>query len=153
MKYYIEDSLSNFNFWSGGKERADLLSSEQLDTVEQMLEEITPEEGWSDTDINDMFWFDFDTICSWLGYKDEEHLEKGVSNDDLQEAEDWAEEISTNYDKNLFDIANLDIENYRVTNEDDEEEEIDFDCAAYDFMNWWDSLNDFAKVEEYRKYQ
>lgn len=35
MKYYVEDSLSNFQFWSGGKDRADLLTSEQFDTVEQ----------------------------------------------------------------------------------------------------------------------
>lgn len=117
MKYYVEDSLNNFKFWSGGKERADLLSSNQLDTVEQILEESTPERGWSDTAINDMFWFQFDTICNWLGYKDEEHLEKGISNDDIQEAEDWAEDMSEDYD-NLFLVADLDKDKYIVKDED-----------------------------------
>lgn len=53
MKYFVEDSLGNFQFWSGGKDRADLLTSEQFDTVEQMMEEIEPADGWSDTAIND----------------------------------------------------------------------------------------------------
>ena len=69
MRYYVEESLSNFNFWSGGRDRAELLSDEQFDIVEQMIEEMAPEDGWSDTAINDLFWFDFDTIANWLGYK------------------------------------------------------------------------------------
>ncbi len=40
-----------------------MLTCKQLDVVEEMLEEIEPNEGWSETAINDMFWFDFDTIC------------------------------------------------------------------------------------------
>lgn len=152
MKYYVEENLRNFNFWSGGKERADLLNSEQLDTVEQLLEEMEPEEGWSDTAINDMFWFDFDTICQHLGYKDEEHLEKGVSDNDIQEAEDWAEEKSEDYDGNMFEIANLNRDDYRYTDEDGQEE-FDYSCASYDFRNWWDEMDDFAKVETYNKYQ
>jgi len=150
MKYYVEDSLSNFNFWSGGKDNADLLSSEQLDTVEQMLEDIEPEAGWSDTAINDMFWFDFNTICDWLGYKDGEHLEKDVSNDDIQEAEDWAEDMSTDYDS-LFDVAGMKKGDYMFLNDD--EFEVDYDLATDDFMDWWDNLDDFAKMEVYNKHQ
>lgn len=26
----------------------------------------------TETQINDLFWFEFDTICQWLGYKDED---------------------------------------------------------------------------------
>lgn len=39
MKYFVEESLSNFKFWSGGQDRAKLLSDEQFDIVEQMLED------------------------------------------------------------------------------------------------------------------
>lgn len=151
MKYHVEDSLSNFIFWSGGKDNADLLSSEQLDTVEQMLEDIEPEDGWSDTAINDMFWFDFNTICDWLGYKDGEHLEKDVSNDDIQEAEDWAEEMSEDYDK-LFLVAGFDKNEY-ITEDENGDEDIDCYTATYDFMSWWDGLDDFAKMEVYNKHQ
>ena len=57
MKYYVEESLRDFQFWSGGKDRAELLTDEQFDIVEQMMEEIEPADGWSDTAINDFFWF------------------------------------------------------------------------------------------------
>lgn len=151
MKYYVEDSLSNFNFWSGGKDRADLLTSEQLDTVEQMMEEIEPVEGWSDTAINDFFWFEFDTICEWLGYDDEEHLEADIKKEEVDEAQEWAEEISTDYNS-LFAIAGLKIEDYESTNEDGETE-CDWDLATEDFMEWWNSMDDVEQVKEYRKYQ
>lgn len=71
MKIYSEKSLINFEFWSGAKENASKLTSEQLDTVESMMEEIQPE-GWDETEINDFFWFDFDTVKEWLGITDEE---------------------------------------------------------------------------------
>lgn len=151
MKYYVEESLSNFQFWSGGKDRAELLSAEQLDTVEQMLEEIEPADGWSDTAINDFFWFDFDTICEWLGYADEEHLEKDITQSEVQEAQEWAEDTSTDYNA-LFAIAHLNIEDYAFTNEDGEEDR-DWDQATEDFMDWWNGMDDIDQVEEYRKYQ
>lgn len=70
MRYYVEESLRNFNFWSGGKETADALTYEQIDKIEAMMEQdCEPAEGWSDTAINDFFWFERDTIAEWLGYR------------------------------------------------------------------------------------
>lgn len=149
MKYYVEDSLSNFKFWSGGKDRADLLTDEQFDIVESKFEECEPEEGWSDTDINNFFWFDFDTICGWLGYADEEHLEAGVSNQEIKEAQEWAEDTSTDYNA-LFAIAGMNPEKYAEMEENDEDS---LDCATEDFMNWWNNMSDIEQVREYRKYQ
>ena len=71
MKIYTEKSLQNFKFWSGAKANADSLTSEQLDTVETILEEIYPE-GMDETQINDIFWFDFDQVREWLGMESEE---------------------------------------------------------------------------------
>lgn len=151
MKYFVEESLRDFNFWSGGKDRAELLTDEQFDTVEQMMEEMDPADGWTDTAINDFFWFDFDTIAQWLGYADEEHLEKDISQDEVQEDQEWAEDTSTDYDK-LFIVAHLDIGDYALTNEDGEED-WDLDQATKDFMDWWNGMADIEQVEEYRKYQ
>lgn len=151
MKYFVEESLRDFNFWSGGKDRAELLTDEQFDMVEQMMEEIEPAEGWTDTAINDFFWFEFDTIAQWLGYADEEHLEKDISQDEVQEAQEWAEDTSIDYNA-LFAIAHLDIEDYACTNEDGEEDR-DWDRATEDFMDWWNGMDDTEQVEEYRKYQ
>ena len=74
MKVYSEINLRDFEFWSGAKSNAETLTSEQLDIVESILEDAYPN-GISETQINDFFWFDFDTIREWLGIKDEEEEE------------------------------------------------------------------------------
>lgn len=74
MKIYTEKSLWDFNFWGGAKALGEALTWDELNTVERMLEEIAPEEGWSDTAINDFFWFEGDTIAEWLGYSSEEEI-------------------------------------------------------------------------------
>lgn len=74
MKYVCEDSLDNFKFWSGGKDTADALTCEELETVEPLLEDTFCEIP-TDTEINDFFWFARDTIAEWLGYTDWEDLE------------------------------------------------------------------------------
>ena len=71
MKIYTEKSLQNFEFWSGAKANAETLTSEQLDTIEAILEEIYPE-GMDEMQINDIFWFDFDHVREWLGMEPEE---------------------------------------------------------------------------------
>lgn len=71
MKIYSEKSLRNFDFWSGAKENANGLTCEQLDEVENILEGLYPE-GMDETQINDFFWFEFDTIKELLGITGEE---------------------------------------------------------------------------------
>ena len=73
MKIYQEMSLQNFEFWSGARWTAEKLTPEELDTIEEMLEDIYPE-GMDETTINDIFWFEEDTIAEWLGYTDFEEL-------------------------------------------------------------------------------
>ena len=75
MKVYKEMNLRNFKFWGGAKDNAETLTDEQLATVQYNLEEIY-QDGMSETQINDFFWFDFDTIREWLGIKDEEEEEE-----------------------------------------------------------------------------
>lgn len=69
MKVYKEMNLRDFEFWSGAKSNAETLTDEQLDIVESILEDAFPD-GMDVTLINDIFWFDFDTICEWLGIED-----------------------------------------------------------------------------------
>lgn len=75
MKIIKEDSLCNFEFWSGARNNADKLTTEQFDTLESILEEEYPE-GMTETEINDLFWFDFDSIKDMLGIEDEEDEEE-----------------------------------------------------------------------------
>lgn len=75
MKIYREMSLSEFDFWSGAYDRAKYVRDHEFDMIEEELEECLGPEI-SETIINDLFWFEFDTIAGWLGYKDEEDFLK-----------------------------------------------------------------------------
>ena len=66
MKIYTWDTLSNFDFWSGGKDNAERLTREELDELTNILEDLYPE-GMDETQINDLFWFDFKYVCELLG--------------------------------------------------------------------------------------
>lgn len=68
-----EERLENFTFWSGACYLAEKLTSEEFDTIEELLEELYPD-GMEKTQVNDFFWFDGDTIAQALGYEDEDDL-------------------------------------------------------------------------------
>lgn len=76
MKITTEQSLRNFEFWSGAKSNAEMLTCEELDRVENELEAEYPD-GMTDTEINDLFWFDFEYVCEMIG------LEYDFENDEI----------------------------------------------------------------------
>lgn len=67
MKIYTEKSLNDFDFWSGAKGTVKYLTEDEINQIENILEDCFPE-GMSETEINDFFWFENDTIAEWLGY-------------------------------------------------------------------------------------
>ena len=73
MRVYSEMSLTSFEFWGGAKDRAKMLTYEELEQVEYVLEDIFEE--IEDTTINDLFWFDFGWVCESIG------LQYDVEND------------------------------------------------------------------------
>lgn len=73
MKIWSDDSIRNFNFWSGARDTVDDLFDSDFDILEPILEEYFDGEV-EDVDLNDFFWFERDTIASWLGYEDYEEL-------------------------------------------------------------------------------
>lgn len=84
MKVYTEQSLRDFEFWSGAKETAKYLTAKQMDTVETILEDLYPD-GMSETEINDIFWFEEDTIADWLGYDSFDEIMEEVDSEDEAE--------------------------------------------------------------------
>ena len=70
MKIIKEESLSNFEFWSGAVANAAKLTKEQFDTLESFLEDEYPE-GMTETETKDLVWFDFDVISNMLGIEEE----------------------------------------------------------------------------------
>lgn len=73
MKIWSDDSIRNFNFWSGARDTVDDLFDSDFDILEPILEEYFNGEV-EDVDLNDFFWFERDTIASWLGYENYEEL-------------------------------------------------------------------------------
>lgn len=79
MKIYTETRLKNFEFWGGAKYTAEVLTEEQFDQLESCLEETAPEDGYSETNINGIFWFERDWIAGILGFDNWEALEQSNS--------------------------------------------------------------------------
>ena len=73
MRYSVEKSLVDFNFWSGAKDTVKYLTRDELETIENILEDTFPD-GITETQINDFFWFEDETIAEWLGYSDFEEI-------------------------------------------------------------------------------
>lgn len=81
MTIVTEQSLRDFRFWSGARSTVQYLTWDDLDTIEDILE--SDGNTYSDTDINDLFWFEDDLIAEWLGYRDFEEL--------MEDRKEWAE--------------------------------------------------------------
>ena len=90
MKIYTEQSLADFKFWSGAETTAQRIWEEQgsegFDQLEAILEDLYPD-GIDKTDLNDLLWFDADTVYEWLGIDDEEEEEEDEEDDDGEEEE------------------------------------------------------------------
>ena len=71
MKVYTETNLTNLTY-------------DELEQIESILEDAYPD-GMSETQINDIFWFEEDWIAGMLGYKDFEEL---MHRDDEEEEEE-----------------------------------------------------------------
>lgn len=83
MKIFEEKSLSDFSFWSGGEDTAKVLTSEQMEEIEAILEYEYPD-GIDSTNLNDLFWFEDDTIAEWLGFDSFEALEHHNSEEEAE---------------------------------------------------------------------
>lgn len=78
MKIYKEESLSNFGWWSGAEYTARRIDEERgergWNELEAILEDAYPD-GMDETELNDLLWFERETVFEWLGIKDEEEDE------------------------------------------------------------------------------
>lgn len=126
MKIYKEESLANFEFWSGAKDTAQRIWEEKgsagFDTIEQILEDMYPEE-MDETEINDLFWFESETIYEWLGMPTEEQAEalETISNYEEKD-EDFVEWVCTNYGLDRDDLADVEAIAEYLEDEDIHEE-------------------------------
>lgn len=68
MKIYRDESLSNFEFWSGAISNAEEFTLEELDRIGEELEALDYEgNGYDETQINDLMWFEPEYLASLIG--------------------------------------------------------------------------------------
>ena len=64
MKITSELNLTNFEFWSGAKDHK--FTYNELKEIESQLKDLYPD-GMTETQVNDLFWFENETLCDWIG--------------------------------------------------------------------------------------
>ena len=76
MKIFKEESISDFEAWSGAKETQQrIIDENKEDEFDQLIEELYPD-GIDETQLNDILWFEEDWIFEQLGISDEEEQEE-----------------------------------------------------------------------------
>lgn len=77
MKIVIENQdLASFETWSGATETKNtILNAGLADDFERLIDDIFPD-GLSDTQLNDILWFESDWIFEQLGITEEEEEEE-----------------------------------------------------------------------------
>lgn len=72
MKVTKEISLEDFEWWSGAKDTAEIITENgKWNELEELLEECYPE-GIDATNLNDLLWFEDDWIFETLGISNED---------------------------------------------------------------------------------
>ena len=74
MQYTVEESLQDFKAWSGGKDTLDdLWAHNVVDKAEEYINMVTAGQGelLTQTEINDILWFERDEIYKYCGIYDE----------------------------------------------------------------------------------
>ena len=71
MKITSEMSLKNFKAWSGAKDTLNkLIELDKCDELEFILDDLYPD-GLTDTQLNDILWFEDEWIYETLGIEEE----------------------------------------------------------------------------------
>lgn len=76
MKITTETTLRNFDSWSGATDTKEtILNAGKADDFENYIEDCYPD-GLTDTQLNDLLWFDSEFIFEYLGISEEEDSEE-----------------------------------------------------------------------------
>ena len=98
MTITYELDLNSFQAWSGAKETLERIQREgKCAELENVLEELYPD-GITETELNDLLWFDSESVYEWLGIRSESQIEK-----EIEEAEEELEEKLSDLEFDLDD--------------------------------------------------
>ena len=98
MTITYELDLNSFQAWSGAKDTLDRIQREgKCGLLEQILEDTYPD-GMTETQLNDLLWFDSEQVYEWLGIRSEEQIRK-----EIKEAEDELADMQSDLEDELDD--------------------------------------------------
>lgn len=69
MTITYETTLKDFEFWGPARENVNKLTDDELETLEEYFDEPT-----NQTELNDLFAYEFENVCDMLGLTEEEVL-------------------------------------------------------------------------------
>ena len=70
-----EIDLKDFDFWGEAEARRNLLTDDELDEIQGNLEIENPY-GIDETELNDMFAYEFEIVCDSIGLTEDEVNER-----------------------------------------------------------------------------
>ena len=98
MTITYELDLNSFQAWSGAVDTLERIQREgKCAELENVLEELYPD-GMTETELNDLLWFDSESVYEWLGIRSESQIEK-----EIEEAEEELAEVQSNLEDDLDD--------------------------------------------------
>ena len=98
MTITYELDLNSFQAWSGAKETLERIQREgKCAELENVLEELYPD-GMTETELNDLLWFDSESVYEWLGIRSESQIKE-----EIEEAEAELEEKLSDLEFDLDD--------------------------------------------------
>ena len=75
MTITYELDLNSFKAWSGAIDTLDRIKREgKCEELESILEDTYPD-GMTETELNDLLWFEADEVYSWLGLRTESEIQ------------------------------------------------------------------------------
>lgn len=103
-----ELDLNRFEAWSGAKETLERIQREgKCAELENVLEELYPD-GMTETELNDLLWFEPETIYEWLGIRSEGQIEKEIEEAEA-ELEEKLSDLEFDIDDDLTEEERKDI--------------------------------------------
>lgn len=109
MRIYSELDLNTFEAWSGAVDTLNRIRREgKCEELESALEEIYPE-GIDETELNDLLWFDSETVYEWVGLRTESEIESEIeeAKSELADLEDDLKALDEDYNADCEDVSGI----------------------------------------------
>lgn len=106
--------LNSFNAWSGAVDTLDRIQREgKCEELENILEDVYPD-GMTETQLNDLLWFDSEQVYEWLGIRSETKVREEMkeAEEELVKMESWLKDDLDDEDLTEEERADI-IEEYQ----------------------------------------